>query len=68
MKELENFYNNHYKTDQMMDWSELTEKQKKALENSQEYWKFKLDNAIDDFRLACLKEVDKLIEVVKRFR
>jgi hypothetical protein len=68
MKELENFYNNHYKTDQMMDWSELTDKQKKALENSQEYWKLKLDNAIDDFRLACLKEVDKLIEVAKRFR
>jgi hypothetical protein len=67
MKELENFYNTHYKTDQMMDWSELTDKQKKALENSQEYWKFKLDNAIDDFRIACLKEVDKLIEVVKRF-
>ena len=68
MKELENFYNNHYKTDQMMDWSELTDKQKKALENSREYWSFQINKALDDFKNACQKEVEKLIEVVKRVR
>lgn len=68
MKELENFYNNNYKTDQMMDWSELTDKQKKALENSREYWSFQFNKALDDFKNACQKEVEKLIEVVKRVR
>jgi hypothetical protein len=68
MKDLENFYNNHYKTDQIMDWSELTEKQKNALEKSSEYWKYQLDNAIKDFRIACIKEMEKLIDVVRKFR
>lgn len=68
MKELELFFNNHYKTDQMMDWSELTEKQKQALEKSQEFRKYNLEKAIEEFRVVCLKEVDKLIESVKRFR
>jgi hypothetical protein len=68
MKDLENFYNNHYKTDQIMDWSELTEKQKNALEKSSEYWKHQLDNAIKDFRIACIKEMEKLIDVVRKFR
>jgi DNA-binding MarR family transcriptional regulator len=66
MKELENLYNNHYKTKQMMDWSELTDKQKKALENSREYLSFQFNKALDDFKNDCQKEVEKLIEVVKR--
>jgi len=68
MKELENFYNNHYKTSEMMDWSELTERQKQALEKSGEYWKFQLDIATDNFTLACLKEIDKIKGIVNRFR
>ena len=68
MKELEDFYNNHYKTTDMMDWSELTEKQKKALENSREYWSYQLSRSIDDFRRACSEEAEKFIEIVNRFR
>lgn len=51
-----------------MDYSELTDKQKMALENSLEYCSFQFNKALEDFKNACQNEVEKLIEVVKRVR
>lgn len=66
MKELEYFYNNHYRTPDMMLWSQLTAKQKEALENCPEYLSYQLEKAVHSFSLDCLTEVNKLKEVVKR--
>ena len=66
MKKLEDFYNNNYKTTNMLEWSQLTERQKIALMHSREYRKFELDAAFDGFKLACILECNKLIELVQR--
>jgi hypothetical protein len=53
MNELEYFYNNHFKTPDMMDWTELTDKQKKTLENCGQYSTYKLKEAIINFQKAA---------------
>ena len=61
MKKIEEFYNLHYKTVQMMDWSELTAKQKITLEKSRDYWSFKFKKAVNDFNISLLNKLKKTI-------
>ena len=67
MEELEYFYKNHYKTNQMVDWSELTDYQKTLLEKSIEYHSFKLNKALENFKDVICKDIEKLIKIVNSF-
>lgn len=54
MKQLESFYNDHFKTENMMDWSELTEEQKIKLSESLSYSSYKLNLAIQSLKKSLL--------------
>lgn len=59
MKDLENFYNNHYKTKDMLEWAELTVEQKNMLTKSPDYFNYQTKVALANFGAALEETVKK---------
>ena len=65
---LENYYNNHYKTSDMLDFSELTDFQKKTINNTLQFAVFKLGVAVENFKNSLiLVFLSKIINKINKF-
>jgi len=64
--QLRDFYNNHYKNEDSLKWEQLSVKQRDALEQTQEYFTYSLNLAFNQFRIAAMMEVEKLIVAIKK--
>jgi len=65
MKDLQNFYTNHYKKTDMPEWDQLNDKQKKLIENSGGFAAYNLHKAVEILREQCLKQLPTLIEAMQ---
>lgn len=59
-KHLEDWYNNHFKKDQQLEWSELNENQKRMLYNTIEYTTYNASQALSRFGHAASEAAKKV--------
>ena len=67
MKELKEFYDNHFKTDEMPVWEELSKEQITKLRESFGYYRFQMNRALELFFRECHKEVKNRKCFFRRF-
>jgi hypothetical protein len=66
MKELKEFYDNHFKTNEMPVWEELSNEQITKLKESFGYYRFQMNRALKVFRRSCDKELENRKSLIRR--